>query len=370
VKLGWSAAQNPALLGQTVFTSVSDGFAVALDKDTGQELWRTRISDQLPGDTYSPTAFDDFLIYPAGSVVPYGSPDVVCLNLFDGSIRWRYSVGDKYGGATGEIASNGYGPKYTTVNIAPCVVGEQVIFNDVSGAVFSLNLTTGEEIWYTAGDDKDTYTLGGSCCGPNDRVYVGFTTSPGRGALQVLDVHTGKKLWRVPYPREVHSAPAVGYVNGVLAAVVGVGSPSGAARIPNKWIGWAEYLFRKFLEPVPSFTGDVYALDADTGMTLWTFRPPAWHKPFCAGSTLFQPCLPDLWSGPTIDAAGTVWIHWSAGGMLYGLRDANGDGIVSLEDPAETTGFDCGSGSTGPPAIADNMVFTCSCRRLVAFLKP
>jgi len=368
MQAGTRSVQNPALDGKALYTSTRDGLALALDKDTGREIWQTRVSASLPGDTYSPTAFEDFVIYPAGDVEPYGSPDVVCLNKKDGSIRWRYSVGDKYGGATGEIAKNGVGPKYTTVNLTPCYWNRSIIFNDVSGAMYRLSIDDGSEIWYVPGDDKDMYTLGGSCCGPNGKAYLGFSTAPGQGAIEVFDLATGAKHWRQSVQMEVHSAPAVGMVQGRLMAVVGIGSPSGGALPPLKtwplrysvpWaLGW---------RPDVRFPGVVEARDAETGELVWSFEPPPWREMACAGSTWEQSCLPDLWSGPTIDAAGTVWINWSAGGVLYGLRDANGDGRVSIDDPAETTRYDCGSAATGPPALGRGMVATATCRRVVAF---
>uniref|UniRef100_A0A7S1WVG5 Pyrrolo-quinoline quinone repeat domain-containing protein n=1 Tax=Alexandrium catenella TaxID=2925 RepID=A0A7S1WVG5_ALECA len=375
VQAGFSAVQNPTVKGNVLYTSTGDGLAQAYDKDSGRLIWESRISEKLPGDTYSPSAFDDFVIYPAGALWPYGCTEVVSVSQSDGSVRWRYSVGDKYGGATGEFSKNGIGPKYSTVNLAPCYWNNTIIFNDVSGAMYGLSAVDGKELWYTPGDDKDMYTLGGSCCGPNGKIYLGLSTSPGKGAMQVLDVRTGEKLWRKPYPKEVHSAPAVGYINGVLTAVNGVGSPTGPYPYPKLDI-WGMLLMNLTLSvqgllgrlPVHSFTGYVIAVNAETGEDIWRFEPPSWHEPFCAGSSAELPCLPDLWSGPTIDAAGTVWINWSAGGILYGLRDANGDGKVDRNDPAETTAYDCGSAATGPPSVADGMIVTTTCRRVVAFV--
>ena len=66
--------------------------------------------------------------------------------------------------------------------------------------------------------------------------------------------------------------------------------------------------------------------------------------------------------------AGTVYINWSAAGITYALRDANADGIVSLQDPTEVSAADLGSAATGPPALAPGMIFVNTCRRPSCFL--
>merc|ERR1712032_1188459 len=127
------------------------------------------------------------------------------------------------------------------------------------------------------------------------------------------------------------------------------------------------FIIGKILSTMPKVhvTGTVYAMNAQTGERLWTFMPPAWEKPACAGSTWEQPCLPDLWSAPTIGGDGTVYINWSAGGVTYALRDANGDGVIS---DGEISSYDAGSAATGPPAVAPGMLTVTTCRRQVTFL--
>lgn len=183
-----------------------------------------------------------------------------------------------------------------------------------------------------------------------------------------LDVNSGKELWRTPYPQEVHAAPALGVLRkgGPLVAVVGVGSPPGHLQVPIEYLGFMDKMKRRLgLEKRPSFSGTVYAVNAATGETIWTFTPPPWTESAAAGSTWQQICLPDLWSGATIAADGTVYISWSAGGVTYALRDVNGDG--KLEGDEEISAYDLGSAATGPPALADDFVFVATCRRLAAF---
>ena len=121
--------------------------------------------------------------------------------------------------------------------------------------------------------------------------------------------------------------------------------------------------------PIPEhINGTVVAVDPMDGELLWTFEPPVWHWLGSAGSSFQQLCYPDLFSAATIDVKGTVYINWSAGGITYGLRDANADGFIDAEDPLEVSSYDLGSGATGPPAVAPGMLFVNTCRRPSAFL--
>jgi len=204
--------------------------------------------------------------------------------------------------------------------------------------------------------------------GPNGVLYCGSSLSslPGlRGVVRAHELRTGAVLWQRFLDMEIHAAPAVGRLSegGPLALVIGAGSPTGR---PDTTQERLERLLG--LRPEPLFPGTVYAMDAADGRVRWTFRPKPWREQHCAGSTWEVMCMPDLWSLPAIDGKGAVYINWSAGGITFGLRDANGDGVVDLNDPEEVASYEAGTGSTGPPVLGPGMLTVAACRRIYTFL--
>ncbi|CAK9008742.1 unnamed protein product [Durusdinium trenchii] len=340
------ACQNPFLYDSKLYTSCDDGSVMALDMTDGRILWHRQLEEELPDDTYSMTATEEFLFMPYGYQKNLmnpkdrtGSPAVALLRRSDGKLLWTFEV-----------------PGSSTVNLAPCMFETSVIFNDVSGGIYHLRLSDGSVIWKKEALSPGSYTLGGVSCSADGKVYNGFSVGTGKnetGGLQALNISTGERIFTKQFSAAVHNAPAVGKVYGHnrLAVVFGMGEPAGVPIGPPRHVN-----------------GTVFAADAETGEVLWSFEPAAWDGVGVAGSTMDQICLPDLFSAATISKDGTVYINWSAGGVTYALRDVNKDGLCDLHDPEEVSFVDLGSGATGPPAIADHMLFVNTCRRPSAFL--
>ncbi|CAE7498528.1 afsK [Symbiodinium sp. CCMP2456] len=333
--------QNPSLFDGKLYTACANGQVVALRMDTGEEVWSRPVFDGLPTDAYTVSATEDFLVIPmADTGLDFGGAwGVALLDRADGRLRWSYNVST--------IA-----PKSYVINLDPCILNESIILSDTSGGVYRLSVEDGSEIWRVPGLDEGTFTLGGVACA-GDMVFNGYSRADGSGGLRALRMESGSLAWNRAFPKVVHNAPAIGriYNHGESPAViVGMGEPPG-----RPW-------------PLPAnITGKVVAVDAVSNQVIWTFEPPPWHHWGAAGSTFEQLCFPDLFSAATIDADGTVYINWSAAGITYALRDANADGIISLQDPREVSAADLGSAATGPPALAPGMIFVNTCRRPSAF---
>lgn len=121
--------------------------------------------------------------------------------------------------------------------------------------------------------------------------------------------------------------------------------------------------------PVKTFEAEVIAYDADTGEQQWIYYLPSWPYVSAAGDSEGynergayvperQVCLPAAYSAPTIDARGTVWLGYHSG-MVLGLRDENGDGLVT-ED--EVLSFDTqGAFLHSGPAFAPGIMAITNC---------
>ncbi|CAE7037297.1 afsK [Symbiodinium natans] len=342
VATGASNCQNPTILEGVLYTSCANGVVLALTMDEGKEVWSRKLTDSLPTDTYTVSATASYVVVPYGDMghMTGGANGLALLERASGDVRWTYNI-------------SAHSPGAHTINMAPCLFEDSIVTSDTSGGIYRLSVEDGSELWRSPPENAGTFTLGGVACGEG-LVFNGFSKEDGSGGLQALNLSSGERLWAKSFPQEIHNAPAVGRVYGHpgrTAAIVGQGGPPGAPL------------------PIPDLLkGTVVAVDVTDGETLWTFEPPPWHHHGAAGSTFLQPCMPDLFSGATIDGRGTVYINWSAGGITYALRDANGDGRIDERDPAEVSAFDLGSGATGPPAIAPGMLFVNACRRPSAFL--
>lgn len=333
------ATGNLALHSGTLFSASDDGFAFALEAQTGKEIWRARIDAAAPSDAYSPLVVQDLIILPACSNASDtdGNDRVVAVNVADGRKQWTYTM-------PGDLKGE---------NFMPAEFEDSIVFPDRAGGLYRLRLRDGSEVWRKpppAGYENSTCT-GGMALGPNAVAYVASNKDPNMGMpfaggfLRAFHLQDGAELWSLDVDGAGNAAPAVGKVAGhdVLAVVVGLGAD------PGFWIN-----------------GTVEARNALTGDLLWVFGPIFGGMGFCAGFTDDDQCWPDLFGVPSIGADGTVYVNWS-GGWAYALRDANGDGRVELSDPEEVSGYFHGEGTNGQSAIAPGFLVAPSCWKIIAF---
>ena len=115
-------------------------FVIALDEQTGKELWATRVGsrheDEYPGPRATPT-IDGDLLYTVDT-----DGDVVCLETATGKERWRRSMTREFGGRT---------PGWMFAE-SPLVDGDRVIVTPggARAAIVALDKLTGRDIWRAA----------------------------------------------------------------------------------------------------------------------------------------------------------------------------------------------------------------------------
>eukprot|EP00747_Dinoflagellata_sp_TGD_P217990 gnl/TRDRNA2_/TRDRNA2_90304_c0_seq1.p1 gnl/TRDRNA2_/TRDRNA2_90304_c0~~gnl/TRDRNA2_/TRDRNA2_90304_c0_seq1.p1 ORF type:complete len:498 (+),score=77.28 gnl/TRDRNA2_/TRDRNA2_90304_c0_seq1:60-1553(+) len=356
---------NPVLMNGVLYTAGQDGWAYAIDAKSGEKIWRTKVGMASPQDTYSVAAADNVVVVPAstqghgqqvGRPVTMGNEDMIGLDAATGQFKYKYSIMDR----TGKIA----------YNAMPAIVNGSVIINDATGGLYRFSLQDGSEIWYVPPpDDEMCFTSAGGPAVADGVVYLAFNVfrgnmlGPGIGMIQAVELTTGEILWSKSFDRDANSAPSVGPAgpNGAAAVVVGIGNNTG---LPENIFESA--MFGLGIFERPRFPGKVFALNPKTGDEYWTFEPPVWHGPGCAGATMSDMCWPVHWSSPAVGADGTVYINW-LGGKVFALRDANGNGRIDTENPSEYSSYEHGSGGNGNPAIAPGRLVVASCKQVVAF---
>jgi len=193
---------------------------------------------------------------------------------------------------------------------------------DLAGGMYRLNLATGAEIWKTLPpSSRESYSDGGAGLGPkmvyscsNPKNNSGSEGST--GIVRAFHVSNGTEAWYVETPMPCNSYPSIGHVAGVepLAVVV----------VPGSFMGQE------------NLHGEILALDAATGATLWSHPVTPYSGPEGQAAGDFegfptrsidklQPiCLPAHWSAPMIDGNGVVIVGRSDGKMykVYGPQSS------------------------------------------------
>ncbi|MGH9739203.1 MAG: PQQ-binding-like beta-propeller repeat protein [Candidatus Acidiferrales bacterium] len=186
-------------------------------------------------------------------------------------LKWAFALGDE-----------------TEARSQPAVAGGRIFFGAGSGAVYSLDATSGCIYWMTRIDGVRSAMVVGKA-GRGHRAAVFFGAGENSYAL---DAATGKQLWKVQigehFASMITAAPLLH--RGVL------------------YFGVSSY--EEVLTPLPTyecctFRGSVVAVKADTGKLLWrTYtvadapRPTEKNK---AGVQMYGPSGAAVWSTPTFD---------------------------------------------------------------------
>ncbi|CAN5154222.1 hypothetical protein BH11PLA2_BH11PLA2_43760 [soil metagenome] len=167
----------------TLFQTSGGMYLIALDVDTGTELWKERIDwpwqpgGMYPGPYASPTFHDGKLFY----ATPTGV--VGCKRASDGQSLWTLNVREKFGSRGTEF---GFASTPT--------VEDGRVYLPVGGmnaAMVALSTADGSTLW-ASGDDPASYCPAYPITLDGTRLIVGFF----QNSLVLLDAATGERVWR------------------------------------------------------------------------------------------------------------------------------------------------------------------------------
>ena len=340
----------PSVYDGMVYSSDTHGNAFALDMETGHVVWNTSVAVNIGQD-------NGFNMVHAGIALvacdwrepsPMGAANhkIKALNASTGGVLWTYV------------------PDTAVWNFLPLFVDDDsFVFQDMTGKVYRLTLSTGDLVWKTGGLNG-TWTDGGAAVGANGLVYaVNNNHRPDEdpktedmpGTLSAYNLTDGQLVWTITTPRPPNNAPAVGHVKNL---------PDFSVVMP-------------LCQQVrPGATCDVHVYDAETGGLRWVFHGPSQDGLLQAGDLegvlgrtkrgVRGMCLPNGWSAPTIDAEGTVFVG-NEMGNFYALRDLDGDGVTFGE--GEVAFYDTKAAFSGSssPAVAPGLLAVASCDTLFVF---
>jgi outer membrane protein assembly factor BamB len=241
---------------------------VALDPDTGEEQWRTYVGGSA----------GDLLIEDETVFVSAGG-NLTALDLETGEIRWHVAPGDR-----------------DDDSIVSAAVADGVVYLNYYGGldqpkrIYALDAESGDELWTYDDIAEDQYINGGPTVA-DGLVYIGLND----GALYALDADDGEDIWRFQPDIEAwdgieeggmsFNEPAV--VDGVVFVGTGVDFDEvegdtylfaiDAETGEERWryeVGDPVRMQPAIADGVAyagDLTGQVHAVDTETGEALWTF---------------------------------------------------------------------------------------------------
>lgn len=198
-----------AISGDQLFTMGLEGeneFALCLDAQTGEEIWRMNIGERFTnnwgdGPRSTPTLDGDqiFMLAAGG--------ELVCLDQADGKKVWSVNMADLGGKA----------PKWGYAE-APLIDGDKVICTPGGEkcTIVALNKKTGDQIWQSPpvtkkledGSDTEPSSAHYSSVIPvnlnNRRQYVQLTVQ----AVIGVDADSGEQLWQSDWPGRTAVIPS------------------------------------------------------------------------------------------------------------------------------------------------------------------
>jgi outer membrane protein assembly factor BamB len=217
----------PLAVGDMVYAAGANGSVAKIDAKTGQDVWRTKLKDDLSAGVGS-----DGNLTAVGGI----KGNVYVLGP-DGKLLWTAT-------APGEIIS------------PPLVGNDLVIVRTIDGQIIAYNSQTGEQKWLfqIRAVPLNLRVASGMTFAGTQAVLAGF---PG-GTFAAINLQTGDAYWQTPvsFPKGVTE---VERINDVTGAPGLVGAESCAV----------------------TFQGRLGCFDANTGR-------PQWEKPFSSDSGLAQ----------------------------------------------------------------------------------
>ncbi|QRN92829.1 PQQ-binding-like beta-propeller repeat protein [Archangium violaceum] len=223
----WTPLVNPSLLeyspredaqpaydakNERVITLTRDGLVRSLGAE-GQEAWRFKVGNRF----YAGATVDDTLVY-----VPSTDGVLYALDTKTGEPKWKYAAGE-------------------ALATVPVLTDELVLVASQSDTLFAVKRATGELAWLYRRDPPAGFTIHRAST-PTVRgqtAWVGFSD----GTLVSLDLTDGGVRW------EKSLAPKSGQFVDVDTAPV---------------LDEAGHVY------AASYSGGLYALDAESGDVLWT----------------------------------------------------------------------------------------------------
>ena len=252
------ARQRPAVADGHVFAAATDGGVVALDLQTGKEVWRFKAGRKEELRLSGGPGVGEGLV-----VVGSLGGDVIALDAGNGSERWRARVNSE-------------------VITAPLVAQGHVFVRGNDGRITALDAASGERRWFSE-QELPSLTVRGNAplaWGPG----VLFSGND-EGTLTALGMQDGRVLWKqavglaegrseLDRMADVDSGPLIDgvmlFASSFRNRTIAIDGPSGRPMWQSDHGGIGGMAVSPYGVLVSSPAGTVYMLDRNNGAALWS----------------------------------------------------------------------------------------------------
>lgn len=206
---------HPVMVGNAIYAAGNNGVVVAVNREDGRTLWRTRLDFDVSGGVGASNGM---------VLVGTENSEVIALDMEDGEILWEAQV-------TSEVLS------------APVTNGRVVVTQSIDGKLTGLNATNGSELWI-----YESTVPALSLRGDSSPLIV--------DAFVIAAFANG-------------SVVSIALDNGTLRWEERVAIPTGRSEIDRLVDIDGELAVNEGLLLVPSYQGYLAAIDVVTGQSRW-----------------------------------------------------------------------------------------------------
>lgn len=192
-EVGGAISTRPVLTDDVIFVATDDDTVTALDRESGEALWRVR-RDPPDGFTISQHA-GLTLLEGERLLAAFTSGQVISLQPSDGALQWERDTSEEL-----DPGSDG-APRFADVDTTPLVIDDLVYVASFAGGMYALERESGTVRW------RDEELTGVTSIVPaSDRLLV---VSSGDLGLFCFDRVAREILWRKRLPRGAPSVPVI-----------------------------------------------------------------------------------------------------------------------------------------------------------------
>jgi outer membrane protein assembly factor BamB len=248
---------SPAVVGGILYLGTKEGYLLALNEETGEEIWRFDTGGGIVRS--SPTVVDGTIYLAAGY-------SLFALEALSGQPRWQSTI--QFAGPSSPVMVEGF-----------------VYVSSEEGTVYSFEAGTGRQRWEYQAEGlvfSSPAVAGGT-------VFFGSDS----GDLYALEAENGRQLWRFDAEGGVYATPAVAgdvvYVSSKAGVVYALDVAKGRELWSRDAGGDASPAIVDGVLYVGGDDGGLYAFDARTGEQRWLFATgdPIRSSPAVAGDTVY-----------------------------------------------------------------------------------
>lgn len=258
----------PLIVGTTVILAPSGGPLLALDLETGAAKWTFAPPEGIWERAYASDGTRVFVGVKGGSLA--------ALDVSNGGLLWQKNLGINM--QVPPLVDDGI------VYVPTTFVGPELTPNEHGRAkLFALDAKTGKEIWAFESDNyilqtptrnRKTLFVGGNFYDPTPIDEGGHTR------LYALDLATGSPLWNYEsedgFPKRLYATDETLVFVAYQDFMNGVDIATGELRWRFDTGNWTpSFLGAGDMVYFSSANTQVFAVDADTGESIWQFDIPA-----------------------------------------------------------------------------------------------